>query len=1577
MSNPLERFTPAVPQNPLDSFTPATTPQGKSALDSFVPAAEPQQNGSPILNTLSNVGKFFGSMDATGNPELGKIVNGATTEHLANTFDILAERAKHALDFVAGAARSMNGSVDPSIIPQLQTGVRDVQNLGSKVYQGIENYLSADTGERLKQEGNAVIGLPLTAAKSLFDIGIRIPLEAITGQDLHSKAFSTTPLTAEAHADVIQSTLANVASLAVAGGASKVLGEGVFTGATIELGNGITATEIPAASEVAAAGIGAKPFTALRRAAVGGAAAGATYGAVDEAGKADGHILSSMVASAAIGASFGGAFKLLHNIGNASTRAAGVLNAQELLTNASLSTIPKISPEVASQLEILRQANISENPTAQQAVGVGTELGKNPDNWPLALLKSKINLPNRSILTGVDKETADFARNESAILDAQRYRSGGLDEDNAILGSMAREAVSSGGTFAGLSPEQIRQVVMDNEAAYNKPMVSLDKSNNRTFAFFQRPDGLHDILIGNGETPLSIQQRMAFTKYGHLPGEIVSLNGADYELVRPSSNGNFILRDIVGKEIEAPASNIVRTQNDILSDTHFNDAMWQQFLDDNFREKETTAPKQVPPIETARYKLPINLKNSAPRYGNYIPQFASDFDKAAYMVGKRSGEPNPELVKHITNATGLPLEAIKQHAQVVRSAVKSAALETGRNGGTLDIPPQDFSYRGPRAPISFSEAAPQIEASTQSLAELVSSFAHSNGIADDMIPSMMRDFNARFVNEATNHGLINPEEVKVYNAVAAAAKSAAKAQALGKIDHIGDLDDNLRRNNMYLEPQPGGIYLARDMATGVPIARGMSAEELNSIIKQSRMTKSISLDGGLNASMATPASPDVKPEQSPFNYTQSEPGAIGKFFRGADRLGVIAKAADFYRAIDNKYKTTFLSDVYNNVRNAGEAARSEQLRYDMRLKALQLKYKDLTPTQFQLGVQLGETTSPEDLIKNGYYKDIPYHPDEIELAKQMSQPSVDITKTGRWLLGAKAIQQKLAGADQAMQSALAQWTESFAANPLNNDEQVVAQRVMDASRNPDIHTPAIFRLAYSMQGDGTHPEYSKDLFVKAMAVPPRVQQFAKDMATFHNDLADDFNVQTELNNYFSHKRLLGDNDYFRFDVKGNIVPSDIPFFQLTRTGLVNPYELNPFESIRSYVRAGLRAKYMAPAIDQADKYIGAQQAKLGAEFKSVSDRNTALYNDVQGFPSDDILDINSVVGKQLKKVGLSGDIRQVINLLTSTINANRLGFPSIAAPRDVMNAVMNHWAFFGENNAAKSLVPTSSPTSRFISLLFNSENVDAARRAGLNVDLPMLQLENAGVPGSPTEEFGKGLVGRIERMNQLTYDASGQSQAFGRVVAATYLERVESLSKLVRDWQSHNISEGKFIEQSRLRRYDQATIDQFNKLIAGQQNEQAIDYLAKETVKHLNMDFGSGANPQGWTSAVGRIFGMNGQWTVGQRSFLTRGLTNGTTWDKLGFAYRNVAANTMLNAAGKAVGMNMAAWLTVPTSIGALAALPRSPLYSTVTEGKKTENLVPWAANMDRIYHGFLDFSNGQPVGALQKFMGIPSATPQ
>jgi hypothetical protein len=1557
--------------NPFDSIaTPKSNPFDELAQTNPFDSMQPSEvsSGKAALNTLSNIASFLPTGVAGQSSGLETAISGLTSEHLGQVMDILKERASNALDMASVGVRLASSTTTPEDIQNIQNIGKDAVGIGQKVSQAVSNYVHAPLHTELLQ---AITGPTRLAWKLASGIPASLVnmagslLEAGTGTDIHSKAFTVAPATAEQHADAIQSTLSNIAMIAVTDGVGKAIGEPAFAPSTIDLGGGVTAREVAALGTKAAGstkGLG----TAL----VAGAAGGLAGGAIQDAGKPDGHILSSMIDGVLMAAPLAVGFKLWHNISNASERASGIINAQKTSTEGALSTIPRNTPKTAQALEAIRQISVVETPTIEQAIGVGSELGKTPDDLHMAILRSRINLPNNSILSGASDNVAGFAKNVSEISDRARYEAGGLAPDDAILAALARDYVSSGGTYAGMSELEARQLILENEKQYGN-------ANTRSFAFFKRADGLHDILIGNSETPLSLQQRLAFSKYGFTPGEIVSVDGADYKMTRPLTNDNFIVTDDAGEQHTVNRNAISRTQNNVLTPNTFDDAIWNQFLEDNFRERPSTAGKKVEPIAVSAYKLPAGQKYSTPRFGKYIPQWDSDFDKAAYMVGKKSGSPNPTLVQHVTNTTGLPLEAIKQHGSVVRDAVKTAAAEKGTGGGIIRIPKQEFSYSGPRAPITFAEALPQIEAATKSLAELVTGFAQSIGIADDQIPAMMRDFNERFIDGAQESGVLNPREVKVFNAVAEAAKQAVQVRAQGKINHIGDLDANLRRNNMYLEANPGGIYVIRDMETGIPIFTGRSAEELNSVIRQSRQTKSVALDGGTNGSTTVAPPTLLKPEQTPFHYTQN-PTKFGAFTDWLDRVPYITKAADYFRSSDNKLKTNLLNEVYNRVRGAGEAARRDQLRIDTRLNLFRQKYSDLTPQQYQLGGNLVETASPDELIQNGYYQGSQYHPDEIELGKQMSQPSVDITKTGRYILGVKAIQQQLAGAPQAMANAIAKWGDRFAKNPLNNDEQVVAQRILDASKNPDIHTPAIFRLAYSYAGDGLHPEYSKSEFIRNMAVPPRVVDFAKELEQFHSDLADEFGVETRINNYFSHKRLLGDSDYFRFDAKGNIVPSDIPFFQLTRTGLMNEYQLNPFESIHSYARAGFRAKYIAPALEDAEKYLDSIQEQAGPDFAAIKNRALALYGDVQGFPTKDIVSLNSAVGKAFKKVGLTGDIRQVINLLTSNINVNRLGPVSSAAIRDLTNAITQHWAFLGENNPLKTGLPTSSPTSRMIGLLFNDENVQAAKDKGVNIDLPMLQLENAGVPGSPSEEFGRSLVGKMERANQVIYNMSGQPLFFARTVAATYLERVEALSNLVRDWQNKNINSQQFIEQSRLRRYDQATIDQFNQLIAKQQNEAAIDFLAKETIKHLNMDFGSGANPQGWTTSIGRIIGMNGQWTIGQRSFLARGLSNGTWGDKLGFAYRNLASNgAVFGAGGAMLGVNMGSWLTIPTSVGSAIGVPRSPIWKAVTDGQGKENLLPFGiANWDRAIQGFLNFAGGNFSGAIQKFSNLPAVSP-
>lgn len=98
------------------------------------------------------------------------------------------------------------------------------------------------------------------------------------------------------------------------------------------------------------------------------------------------------------------------------------------------------------------------------------------------------------------------------------------------------------------------------------------------------------------------------------------------------------------------------------------------------------------------FALPAELQRSAPRYGMATVKFASDLDRAAYVLANDAVKPSKAAAKFRTavEEAGLDVAEVVAHGRKVKQAIKDAAGggAAPREAMELSIPDQGFKSRG-------------------------------------------------------------------------------------------------------------------------------------------------------------------------------------------------------------------------------------------------------------------------------------------------------------------------------------------------------------------------------------------------------------------------------------------------------------------------------------------------------------------------------------------------------------------------------------------------------------------------------------------------------------------------------------------------------------------------------------------------------------------------------------------------------------------------------------------------------------------------------------------------------------------
>ena len=139
------------------------------------------------------------------------------------------------------------------------------------------------------------------------------------------------------------------------------------------------------------------------------------------------------------------------------------------------------------------------------------------------------------------------------------------------------------------------------------------------------------------------------------------------------------------------------------------------YYNKSFEEKKAAGIAEgwaLPASPAVSFAFPADLAKSAPRYGMAQVQFASDLDRAAYMLrnGAKKSKGEDRLIRAL-EAAGYDVAAIRAHGEAVKDALKGIVTEqTGsarapQGAMALQVPDQGFKAAGAKTAPAKSPAA--------------------------------------------------------------------------------------------------------------------------------------------------------------------------------------------------------------------------------------------------------------------------------------------------------------------------------------------------------------------------------------------------------------------------------------------------------------------------------------------------------------------------------------------------------------------------------------------------------------------------------------------------------------------------------------------------------------------------------------------------------------------------------------------------------------------------------------------------------------------------------------------------------
>lgn len=186
-------------------------------------------------------------------------------------------------------------------------------------------------------------------------------------------------------------------------------------------------------------------------------------------------------------------------------------------------------------------------------------------------------------------------------------------------------------------------------------------------------------------------------------------------------------------------------------------------------------------------------------------------------------------------------------------------------------------------------------------------------------------------------------------------------------------------------------------------------------------------------------------------------------------------------------------------------------------------------------------------------------------------------------------------------------------------------------------------------------------------------------------------------------------------------------------------------------------------------------------------------------------------------------------------------------------------------------------------------------------------VKNMTGPGA-RESAVKGFFDVGERVTDFTHWSLGmfsKMDQFNRVVtfAAQRNKTITSLNRYLKG----EIKKDKFDELSGLFREGETVAAEFHRRLSVNQDD-AIDWFSTYMSNQTQWLYQLGAGPSAFSHGFGKLFGMYGTWPTWFAQYVSKGMTKGTTADKIQFLGWTSAVTGLFTSSAYWTGLNLSRW---------------------------------------------------------------------
>jgi len=859
----------------------------------------------------------------------------------------------------------------------------------------------------------------------------------------------------------------------------------------------------------------------------------------------------------------------------------------------------------------------------------------------------------------------------------------------------------------------------------------------------------------------------------------------------------------------------------------------------------------------------------------------------------------------------------------------------------LNRPANDFGQVVPQDAFDFNK--------------MLNNYLQERGYQASEIPAIRNEFHRRFIDELTRNHL--PAEDRAF--LARARQAAADVE---RIKHELDARTLMRHansNNMYFTREEGGKLIIRDMESNRELYRTTSLQQAMEFINMSGQHAGFDIDGG-GGNLPPIAGDLIEPMGNPPNPYEYVPDiGQGKFNAIIDTFNTTAtfltRNREIFISMDNKFGTKLFANVFDRTQEARKRANAAIQPYYDRLSKIDKKLSRWSQERRERITAYIETMSPGEVIER--YLSRPLNQNEIITATEWVARDINIdnvfvarrqlknfekaikndakrtiveylNEKGKTdpnaLEDANAVDTNwnnlgISGQQAYIDAVIKHKRNDIATElKLTKNDTGAWEGIDHITKNPEhkLSLGGIVRLYRSMKGSDGRPEMSRVEFAARHNMPLEDIEVARNIETMYVDLAREFGIPpgSRLGNYTTHARLYN-NGNVDHALRELGAPGAVKEFyaEMTRTGEINPYEMDPILAMQQYVKAGFDSKYFNKAYNESREALRKELRKAVIDgaipveaVKHAKHIANNYLTDLKGHADAGRLFTQATVDKLFEKLGwdVSFDVRRgIVNYVSSTAEAAAQGFRIAAGLRDFVSGILVSHMRYGSAHTIEvlknGLRGLDGITARDL------ETMGIVPQSGI-------------VTFSDPTEFAGGVVGKtrgfakkLDDFNQLAFKMSMQQNVYRLFHAGHYLttwkQANEGLVKLAKG----DTTRAELAQDLLLRKYDAPVVAEFWRLVDENDFQGAARFLGVQSGQDMVGVYGFANHPAGWNTNVGRMFGQFGQWAVWFRSTLARELSRGTVADRAIAGARFSASQALTLAAGSALGLDLMRWLPI------------------------------------------------------------------